>query len=140
MRVYFIIIAVLLSVFACKKKDRNTPAADLIGSEQFTKILKDVRLLEGAYSARYPKVDTSAYKIDAYYIKLFQDHGISRERFLSSYSFYASNHTLMMKIEDDIINMLTTMQLEQDSMNRVKNLHVMDSLAIDSLRSKVLGP
>ncbi len=134
MRKFYIVIFVF-GLFSCTAKEQKKQPVDLIGKEQFADILKDIRLLEGAYTSRYAKVDSSAFKIDSYYIKLFSDHGISRDRFLTSYAFYFDDLNLMMEIEDDVINKVTIMQTEQDSINRLLN-----TVTLDSINSKLPVP
>lgn len=129
-RLYIFIL--FLGLFSCNAPDQAKGPADLIGREQFVEILKDVRLLEGAYTTRYAKIDSSAFKIDSYYLKLFSDHGIDRNRFLTSYEFYTSDLELMMAIEDDVIAKLTIMQTAQDSINRSTNTMTLDSIASEN--------
>ena len=126
------IVIFFLGLFSCNAPVQVKGPADLIGREQFVEILKDVRLLEGAYTTRYVKIDSSAFKIDSYYLKLFSDHGITRDRFLKSYEFYTSDLELMMAIEDNLIAKLTIMQTAQDSINRNINTLTLDSIATEN--------
>lgn len=95
---------------ACRDQKKPVPPADLISKEQFIAILSDIRLLEGAYTTRYARVDTSALKIESYYLKLFQDHGVSPERFNSSYTWYSADQPKMLEIEEAVVQRITDMQ------------------------------
>lgn len=110
MRGYFTFILLIVMAISCKENNKLSPPSDLISKEQFTAILADIRLLEGAYTTRYARVDSSALSIDSYYLKLFQDHGVSKERFTESYNWYALNQTKMLEIEEAVVLKLSEMQ------------------------------
>jgi Domain of unknown function (DUF4296) len=116
---YFLII---LSFFfflliACKEETKMKPPSDVISRGKFVELLTKVRLLEGAYSTRYARVDSSDYKIEAHYLTLFNQAGVTREQFLNSYSFYAADQPGMLEIEADIVKELDKLQPQRDSLS-----------------------
>jgi hypothetical protein len=139
MKILFGILFTACVFFSCTEKRKSAPT-DLIGPDQFADILVDVRLLEGSYSAKYRRVDSSDYNIESYYQRLYQDHGITRDRFLSSYAYYTADLPEMMKIEDVVINKLTTLLVKQDSLNRVINIQQRDSLGSDTIQLNTPTP
>ncbi len=122
------IICVVLFLVGCQNQDQQTPPKDLIPQEQFKQILQEVRLLEGAYAAKYTKVDTSAFKIESYYAKLFQEKGITSSQYKTSFSYYSRDPMLMLSIENELVNKFTIMQADQDSLNKIQNQLAMDTL------------
>jgi len=118
----YITLCLILFATACQDKKQHVPPPDLISKEQFVAILSDIRLLEGAYTTRYARVDSSALNIESYYLKLFQDHGVSRERFTSSYTWYAADQPKMLEIEEAIVTRLGEMQSEAADTTKAMNV------------------
>jgi Domain of unknown function (DUF4296) len=93
MRLIYTAILITL-ITACATKSVPAPA-DLIAQEKFVDVMVDVRLLEGAYSARVAKPDTIKPYMNAYYNNLFTKHGISKEQFKTSYAYYLQQENTM---------------------------------------------
>jgi hypothetical protein len=55
-------------------------------------------------------------------LKLFQDHGVSRERFTSSYTWYAADQPKMLEIEEAIVTRLGEMQSEAADTTKAMNV------------------
>jgi hypothetical protein len=128
-KLWFLVIFSLSVFVACRDESKAPSPQDLIPKEQFIAILSDIRLLEGAYTTRYSRVDTSALKIESYYLKLFSDHGITAERFNASYAWYASDQPRMLEIEEAVVSKLTAMQSAQPADSTAKNSNNVDSLS-----------
>lgn len=114
----------------CSEQKKPMPPHDLISKEQFIAILSDIRLLEGAYTTRYARVDTSALKIESYYLKLFRDHDVTPERFNTSYSWYAADQPKMLEIEEAVVTRITQMQSELNADTTKMNQVNPDSLEL----------
>lgn len=114
----------------CSEQKKPMPPHDLISKEQFIAILSDIRLLEGAYTTRYARVDTSALKIKSYYLKLFRDHDVTPERFNTSYSWYAADQPKMLEIEEAVVTRITQMQSELNADTTKMNQVNPDSLEL----------
>lgn len=130
----FLYIWILLVLLASCGEEKTSPPLDLLSVERFADILRDVRLLEGAYATRYNRVDSSEYKINAYYEKLFLDHGITKEQYMATYSYYMNDPKKMMAIEDMVLNKITALQAEQDSLNRINHVNPSDTLLADTVK------
>lgn len=98
---------------ACTQK--QAPPKDILPQDKMVDLLTDIRLLEGAYSIKYQKIDTSALKIDAYFQKLFSDGGVSREQFLNSYKYYAMQDTKMLEMENEVMEKLSEFQAQEEA-------------------------
>lgn len=133
MKNLFLIVISALLLFSCDEK-QSAPPPDLLSEERFADFLVDVRMLEGAYAARYNRVDSSKYKINTYYERLLVDHGISTEQYISTYKYYMSQPKTMLAIEDRVLNKITVMVVAQDSLNRINQVNLIDSVATDTVR------
>lgn len=111
-------------------KDKAIPA-DVIPRDKFIEVLTDVRLLEGAYTGRYQKIDSSAYKINSHYLALYNKHGVSPDAFVHSYAYYAGDQSSMLMMEEVILDKLTKMQSGADT-TAVGN----NKLAVDSVNGR----
>ncbi len=123
----------LLTLASCGE-EKASPPADLLSVERFADVLKDVRLLEGAYATRYNRVDSSEYKISAYYERLFLDHGITKEQYMATYSYYMNDPKKIIAIEDIVLNKVNILLAEQDSINRINHYNPADTLLVDTVR------
>lgn len=77
-------------------------------------LMIDIRLLEGAYSVKYREVDTSAFKIETYYRKLFKNLSITGQQFSDSYSYYSKEDGKIMEMENVVMDRLSEMQAFQE--------------------------
>ncbi|MFM9006302.1 MAG: DUF4296 domain-containing protein [Flavobacteriales bacterium] len=95
---YAILFLVLMLVFSCESGSEEAKPAGLLSEEKMTDVLVDVRLLEGAYSGDFQRVDSSQYTIDSYYEQLFAKHQITRTVFLESSEYYALHPEVLLRI------------------------------------------
>ncbi len=107
-------ISCFVWISACSPK-KATPPTDLIPEHKMINLLVDIRLLEGAYSVKYREVDTSDFKIEAYYRKLFQDGDYTLEQFTKSYSYYSQQDGKMPEIENVVMERLSEIQANQEN-------------------------
>lgn len=123
MKIYFsIILLILISQSACDHGSSvNVPKAPLT-EEKFVEVLEDVRLLEGAYTVRYQRVDSTAGLMDVYYNQVFEKHQVTREEFELSYTSFSLDVPVMERIEDSVIHRLERMDdnLKTDSIESFK--------------------
>jgi Domain of unknown function (DUF4296) len=105
----------LLCVFgmvACS--DTKKPPANIIGPEKFQKILADV-ILADALSVERSFKDTSLKIKDAnaaYFLKIFELHGVTKNEFMRSYNFYLSRPDLLRVISDSVSSVLNRENLQ----------------------------
>ena len=111
-----------IGIASCTSKPKAGAApSDLIPRDSFVVILTEVRLLEGAYSTSYERVDTSEFTIASYYQRLFREHNITREQYLNSYDYYSKNLDDLPAIESEVAKRLEEMQLPADTLRDVKS-------------------
>lgn len=100
----YVIFAVLVT--ACSTPDKPT-----LDENKMVSVLTDVRVLEGYYSARFERVDSSGGKMNAWYNELFTKHGITKDQFTQSYAWYNMHPEQLRVIEErvlDTLNLLLT--------------------------------
>ena len=106
----------LLAVVGCTDKPAAIAAPDnLLPRDTFVTVLTEVRLLEGAYSTSYERVDTSEFPITAHYNRLFNRHHLTKEQYLNAYDYYSMNAEEMLEIESDVALRLEQMKWRRDS-------------------------
>jgi hypothetical protein len=106
----------LLAVVGCTDKPAAIAAPDnLLPRDSFVTVLTEVRLLEGAYSTSYERVDTSEFPISAHYNRLFNRHHLTKQQYLNTYDYYSMNAEEMLEIESDVALRLEQMKWSRDS-------------------------
>jgi len=132
MRAFFLYFVFLFCITSCESEEK--PPADLMPKDKFTEVLVDVRLLEGAYASRFSRVDAAEFKIDSYYLTLFQKHGVDKQQFLDAYSYYTSRPKEMEAIEGIVMERLSALQATQEQLNAELKTFQADSLKRDSTK------
>lgn len=117
MKIKVLVISfIALSFFACHQssKKRDEPP---LSEEVFASALVDVRILEGSYTVRYQRIDSTFGLMDTYYKQVFEKHKISQNDFEKSYTLYSLNVPVMERIEDTVIHRLERIDqtLKRDS-------------------------
>lgn len=78
----------------------------------------DVRLLEGTYTTRYQRIDSTNGLMNAYYDQVFNKHQVSRNDFEDSYVTYSLDSKQMLVIEDSVLARLQRIVIETDTTKR----------------------
>ncbi|MEZ4800636.1 MAG: DUF4296 domain-containing protein [Flavobacteriales bacterium] len=115
LKVLFIVF-IALSLFACHQSSTKREEPPL-SEEAFASALVDVRILEGSYTVRYQRIDSTFGLMDTYYKQIFEKHNISQSDFEKSYTLYSLNVPVMERIEDTVIHRLERIDqsLKRDS-------------------------
>lgn len=126
MRSQIIYIVLLLSVFVLQsctnKSDAEIKIPDnILTEEQFTKVLVDFALAESAINlniknAPIPSIDTT------YAFNPLKENNVSRQKYDSTILFYASHTDLYKKIYENVLAILSDMQVQRDSISVKKDL------------------
>lgn len=95
---------------ACSGNGQQKTPEHIMPEPRFTNLLTDVRLLEGAYTIDHQQIDSSNVAVGSYYDLLLTRYEVTREQFLDSYSFYASNPEVMLRIETKVSEKLDSIQ------------------------------
>lgn len=101
MRLMLVLLCVFTAV-ACSETKK--PPANILGAEKFQKVLTDVMLADALSTERSFK-DTSIKIKDAnaaYFLKIFEIHGVTKNEFMRSYNFYLSRPDLLRIISDSV--------------------------------------
>ncbi len=110
---YSLFLAV--SIFAVSCVDQNahtTVTKPTMEKEAFINLLVDARILEGAYSVKYQRIDSASGLLNTYYDQVFQKHGTTRELFKDNFIAYSVDTELMSEIEDSVLARLERIPLE----------------------------
>ena len=109
----FVLIGWMLLLLAACSDNRRIPST-IIQPEKFEAILTDVLLADALTLERSFK--DSAVKISdenaAYFLKVFQLHGVSKNEFMKSYNFYLQRPDLLKVITDSISSVLNQRNLQ----------------------------
>ena len=95
---------------SCSGSGKQETPVHILPETRFTNLLTDVRLLEGAYTIDHQQLDSSNVSVGSYYDILLTRYAVTREQFLESYSFYATNPEAMLRIETKVSEKLDSMQ------------------------------
>ncbi len=112
MKQVVLIIGMLLIVTACSD-NRRIPST-IMKPEKFREVLTDVLLADALTLERSFK-DTSVKITDenaAYFLKVFQLHGVSKNEFMKSYNFYLQRPDLLKIITDSVSSVLDKRNLQ----------------------------
>ena len=105
----------IVSIFAVSCVDQNAHIAvakPTMEKEAFINLLVDARILEGAYSVKYQRIDSASGLLNTYYDQVFQKHGTTREFFKDNFIAYSVDTELMSEIEDSVLARLERIPLE----------------------------
>lgn len=122
MREMLLLLYVLVLV-ACSETKKPPP--NVLGPEKFQKVLTDVMLADALSTERSFK-DTSLKIKDAnaaYFLKVFEIHGVTKNEFMRSYNFYLSRPDLLRVISDSVSAVLSreNLQLTTDTVKPKPN-------------------
>lgn len=119
-----VMIVLLLLVLAACSETKKTPE-NILAPEKFQKVLTDVMLADALSTERSFK-DTSL-KIKninaAYFLKIFEIHGTTKNEFMRSYNFYLSRPDFLRVISDSVSAVLNreNLQLTTDTVKPKPN-------------------
>jgi hypothetical protein len=105
----------IVSIFAVGCVDQNVHTAvakSTMEKEAFINLLVDARILEGAYSVKYQRIDSASGLLNTYYDQVFQKHGTTRELFKDNFIAYSVDTELMSEIEDSVLARLERIPLK----------------------------
>ncbi|MBP6686248.1 MAG: DUF4296 domain-containing protein [Lacibacter sp.] len=122
MKVFLFGISVVF-FFACSNS-KKTPEY-VLAPEKFQKVLTDVMLVDALTTERLFR-DTALKLKDenaAYFLKIFEMHGVTKNEFMRSYNFYLSRPDLLRVIADSISAVLNreNLQLTTDTVKPKPN-------------------
>jgi hypothetical protein len=101
-RIFYIVFLVLASCGGASEEELPP-----MPEEQFVALLTDIRLLEGTYSVKFR--DVTRDELAAYYIQVFQKHGVTEEEYTHSLMIYHRDPEHMMAMEEEVLRRLSVM-------------------------------
>ncbi len=118
-----LILLLVISLAACSET-KKTPE-NVLEPERFQKVLTDVMLADALSTERSFK-DTSLKIKDvnaAYFLKIFELHGTTKNEFMRSYNFYLSRPDFLRVISDSVSAVLNreNQQLTTDTLKPKPN-------------------
>jgi hypothetical protein len=118
-----VILLFMFNLMACSET-KKTPE-NVLGPAKFQKVLTDVMLADALSTERSFK-DTSLKIKDAnaaYFLKIFEIHGTTKNEFMRSYNFYLSRPDLLRVISDSVSAVLNreNQQLTTDTLKPKPN-------------------
>lgn len=118
-----LLLLCMFGIVACSETKK--PPANVLSPEKFQKVLTDVMLADALSTERSFK-DTSLKIKDAnaaYFLKIFEIHGVTKNEFMRSYNFYLSRPDLLRIISDSVSAVLNreNLQLTTDTVKPKPN-------------------
>lgn len=115
-KVHFKAIALCLLIFACischQKKEVKIPV-DIIGQDTMVQILTEMHLLESSLGIKIFEEKKIVDTRNLVKSKIYEQFGVSKERFFKSYTYYTQNSAVIDTIFTDIISEISKRQAEQ---------------------------
>ena len=111
-------IFTLLSLLSCSTSSSNHVQipANILSEEKFAKVLADFALAEGATNMNIKNV--AFQKFDTVYaFNPLKENGISKNQYDSTILFYAQHVELYKKVYENVLVLLSEMQVKRDSLN-----------------------
>ncbi|MCB9223797.1 MAG: DUF4296 domain-containing protein [Crocinitomicaceae bacterium] len=119
MRIRLYISSALLVLASCsadqEELDRAVPE-ELLPEPTLMNVIIDLQILESQYQFRYQRPEVYKKALDSASYFVYEKHGTTREQFIESYDYYATDIDLMFLIYEaalDSVNRLATSQDQQ---------------------------
>lgn len=107
-----LIFILIISVFAvsCRDKEKIEIPSDVIPQDKMADILVQQHVADATLNVVNLKKSFSSYTPEAYYNRVLEKNGYTREQFDRSVEFYATVPNIMDKIYDNVLEKLNIMQ------------------------------
>jgi hypothetical protein len=115
-----IIIISLLFIQACSKQKTETKR--YLGEEAMIDLLVDIHLTESAVLIKQNEGIRSDSLSLEFYGKLFDKHGVSRDRYERSLEYYVQYPEKMEKMYEEVYKRLSSMQAEFKVKNNIEEI------------------
>lgn len=118
MKYLFLTALILFNSCSGAQEDEAIVPPELIPLEQFAAVMTDVQLLEATFNQKMVREDDPVLKMAEYYDQVFTKHGVEKDQFQTSYSYWSSRPQDMMKVYELMIDELTRQEGKINSINR----------------------
>ena len=106
-----------LSLFSCSEEVKEeAPPIDIISEVDIIPIIIDLQMLESHYQRMYSRPDVFKDALDSASNIVFEDRSVTRNRFETSYDYYASKPDILFSIYEatlDTLNQRITERSQQ---------------------------
>jgi Domain of unknown function (DUF4296) len=92
----------VLLIAGCKPKFPAVPS-DVIPINKMESILIDMHISDAVAEVKTMGDANERRLSQQYYLQIYKNHGITKDEFLKSYTFYENNPILLNRIYDDIL-------------------------------------
>lgn len=120
-----LLLVMLVVWFVACSESKKTPK-NILEPQKFQKVLTDVMLADALSTERSFKDTALKIKDEdaAYFLKVFEMHGITKNEFMRSYNFYLSRPDLLRVISDSISAVLNreSLKITTDTVKPKPNL------------------
>lgn len=108
----FVFFAFFISCGTKSNDEKITPPQNskILSGEEMSKVLEDIYLAEGATNRKELIANNPKFYASLYYNYVLTKHNVTRDQFMTSYTYYSSNADEMVKILEVIINDLSQKQ------------------------------
>jgi hypothetical protein len=104
----------LFGVNSCQQKEpKEKLPVGLIGKDTMVKIITEFHLIESSLGIRIFEDKKMMNTRNSLKAKIYSDYGITKEKFIESYSYYAKNNDLIDSIYADVLTEISKRQAEQ---------------------------
>lgn len=101
-----IILCCLSLLLACQTQTTKQPA-QLIETEQMSRVLEDVLLMESYYQSKHGIPGVYKDALDESLREVFKKHHITKKQFKESYEYYASQPEIFKELNTSIMDRLS---------------------------------
>lgn len=106
-----ILLLIFSAAISCTRRERPKPPPHILSESKMTEILYDVQVAEAIFQrGGKPSAEEGLKMGRQLYRDIFEKHGISRDEFKESFTWYSSNPRLMNDMYEEIIERLNTEQ------------------------------
>jgi hypothetical protein len=96
----------LLVICACNEPSVKTPPG-LIDKEKMSLVMEDVLLLESHYQSKYGVPGLYKNALDESLVDVFKKHHVTKQQFIHSYTYYASQPETFKALNTEIMDRLS---------------------------------
>jgi hypothetical protein len=105
-RLVMMSFTLMVLLFACKGKGKNTADEQTIAVEEMAHLLADIQLVESVKRINANEHDMVNDTID-YYTTVFDTHSVSRTEFQEAMDYYAKHPELLEQVYERVIELLS---------------------------------
>ena len=103
----------LIGLISCKEKKVEKIPSNILGKDTMVQILTEMHLIESSLGIRIFEDKKIIHTRNVIKAKVYQQYGVSKDRFFNSYNYYSQNSAAIDTIYADVISEITKRQAQQ---------------------------